>query len=397
MEFGFGEKETLFKDEIREFVRENIPVKKYWIMLDEGETDEDWAFIMSISKKLAKKKWLTLSWPKEYGGLGVSHIQKMVFEEEVGYWGIPGTTMGISGTGWVGPSLMIFGSDEQKKTYLPPIAAGDEDGVWCTGYSEPDSGSDLASMQTYAERVGDEYIINGQKVWTSCAHHSRWMWLAARTDRNCQKKHDGISLFLVDMQSDGLKVNPLKNFVGHHLFNEVFFDEVKIPARNLVGTENRGWAQLMTALSFERGMAIGASGMMRRLIDELVEYVKGTGQIHDPLVRFRLADLVMEVEKLSLLGREAVWKVERGDIVIHEPSRDKAFVDELLDRLTQFGVEVLEGYSQMDPLRKDDRWTRLRGMIEQTYYFAIGMSIAGGTTDTQRNIVANFGLQLPRS
>ncbi len=201
MDFEFEEKEKFFRKEIRDFARENLSPDRYWAILDEGETDEDWAFFMSIPKKLAEKKWLTLSWPKEYGGLGVSHIQKMIFDQEVGYWGIPGTTMGISGTGWVGPSLMLFGSDEQKKTFLPPIATGDEDGIWCTGYSEPDSGSDLASLQTLAERVGDEYIINGQKVWTSCAHRARWMWMAARTNRDVQKKHDGISLFLVDMQS----------------------------------------------------------------------------------------------------------------------------------------------------------------------------------------------------
>jgi len=397
MDFGFGEKEERFRTEIREFAKENLSSGKYWVMQAEGQTDDDWAFIMSVSKKLAEKKWLTLAWPEEHGGLGMSHIQRMVFEQEVGYWGIPGTTMGISGTGWVGPSLMIFGTDEQKKTYLPPIAAGDEDGIWCTGYSEPDSGSDLASLQTFAERVGDEYVINGQKVWTSCAHRAKWMWLAARTNRDVKKKHDGISLFLVDMQSKGLKVNPLRNFVGQHMFNEVFFDDVRIPAKNLVGVENNGWGQLMTALSFERGMAVCASGMMKRMIDELTEYSKETHRICDPLVRARLADMSMEVEKLALLSQEAAWKAERGEAVIHEPSRDKANMDEILDRLFQFGVELLEGYSLMDPTHRNNRWIRLKGMIEQCYYFVMGMAVAGGTTDTQRNIVANFGLQLPRS
>lgn len=397
MDFGFSEEQEQFRREIREFVRKNLSPDRYWGLLDEGETDEDWAFIMSISKKLAEKKWLTLSWPKEYGGLAVSHVQSMIFEQEVGYWGIPGTSMGISGTSWVGPSLMLFGTDEQKETFLPPIAAGDEDGVWCTGYSEPDSGSDLASLQTFAERVGDEYVINGQKVWTSCAHRARWMWLAARTNRDVKKKHHGISLFLVDMQSQGLKVNPLRNFVGQHFFNEVFFDDVKIPAKNLVGVENKGWSQLMTALSFERGLALGASGTMKRMLEELTEFAKESGSIRDPLVRARLADFFMEVEKLSLLGQESVWKAERGDIVIYEPSRDKANMDEILDELSRFGADMLGGYSLVHPMHKNSRWTRLKGMIEQAYYFVMGMAVAGGTTDTQRNIVANFGLKLPRS
>ena len=396
MDYGFSKEEEKFRDEIREFVKEHIPPDRPLSMLDEGETDEDWAFIMSISKKLARKKWLTLSWPKAYGGMEASHMQRLVFDEEVHYWGIPGTSMGISGTAWVGPSLMIFGTDEQKKKYLPPIAAGDEDGVWCTGYSEPDSGSDLASLQAFAEKVGDEYILNGQKVWTSVAHHARWMWLAARTDRNVTKKQDGISLFLVDMQSPGVKVSPLKNFVGGHVFNEVFFTDVKIPAKNLVGVENQGWAQLMTALSFERGMVAGAISFAMRIVDELVEYTKEKGLINDPLVRDKLVELTIEVEKDRLLTREAIWKAQCGKMIIYEPSRDKTNADELVEKISKFGTELLGGYSLMDPQQPNNKWTRLKGMMENTYYTSIGMSVAAGTTDVNRNITAKFGLQLPK-
>ena len=146
---------------------------------------------MSIAKKLAEKKWLTLTWPKEYGGLAASPMERLTFAEESGYWGIPGYKMGVSGTGWVGPTLMLLGTEEQKKTYLPLIASGDPDGVWCTGYSEPDAGSDFASLQTSAERVGDEYIINGQKVWNSAGHRARYCWLACRTDPNAKRGAPG--------------------------------------------------------------------------------------------------------------------------------------------------------------------------------------------------------------
>ena len=397
MDFRFSTKEDEFRNEIREFVKDNIPADRAIGLLDEAETDEEWAFIMSISKKLAEKKWLTISWPKAYGGLAASHIRRMVFDEEVSYWGIPGTQMGVGGTAWVGPSLMLFGTDEQKQTFLPPIAAGDEDGFWCTGYSEPDAGSDLASMQTFAERVGDEYIINGQKVWTSMGHRARWMWLAARTDREVPKKHDGISLFLVDMQSEGLTVSPLKNFVGGHVFNEVFFTDVRIPATNLVGVENQGWAQLMTALSFERGMVAGGVSVCRRILDELIEYARETGRMKEPDVRTGLADLTIAVEKASLLVREAIWKADQGKMVVYEPSRDKANVDDVTEKIARFGTELLGAYALMDPMQTDNPWSRLKGMIEQLYYGSIGMAVAGGTTDIQRNITAKFGLQLPKS
>ncbi|MCP4751970.1 MAG: acyl-CoA dehydrogenase [Proteobacteria bacterium] len=397
MEFLFGEKEEKFRSEIREFVKESLPPDHIGHMFEEEHDDESWAFAMSIAKKLSKKKWLTISWPEEFGGLGASNWEKVVFGEECGYWGIPGVGMGISGTAWVGPSLMLFGTKEQQEKYIPPIAAGEPDGVWCTGYSEPDSGSDLASLQTSAERVGDEYVINGQKVWTSCAHKARWMWLACRTDSSVKKKHQGLSLMLVDMKSEGLTVSPLKNFVGGHVFNEVFFKNVRVPVENLVGVENNGWAQLMTALQYERGTAIGACGTARRLLEELVEYTKETGKIREPAVRGKLAELATDIEAARMLAYEAVWKTEKGMTVIHEPSRDKANIDQLYERLTKVGTDIVGAYSQLDILHKDSKWTKLKGAFEHLYYYCIGMAIAAGTTHTQRNIVANFGLQLPRS
>jgi alkylation response protein AidB-like acyl-CoA dehydrogenase len=206
---------------------------------------------MSISKKLAQKGWLVMSWPKEYGGQGASIIEQLVYQEEMSYWGVPGTMMGVGGVSWVGPSLMKYGAEEQKKKYLPLITSGEPDGVWCTGYSEPNAGSDLASLQTRAARAGNEYIINGQKTWTSAAHRARWCWLAARTDPNALKKHQGISLFIVDMKSPGITIRPLFDITGSHIFNEVFFDNVHVPVSNLVGEENRGWYQLIAALDDE--------------------------------------------------------------------------------------------------------------------------------------------------
>jgi len=397
MDFQFGEKEEKFRNEIRVFVRESFPDDFFGHLFDEEIDDESWDFAMSMSKKLSEKKWLTMSWPEEYGGSGATHWERVVFGEEAGYWGIPGLGMGISGTAWVGPSLMLFGTKEQQETFIPPIAAGDPDGVWCTGYSEPDSGSDLASLQTLAKQDGDDYVINGQKVWTSCAHRARWMWLVCRTDPEAKKKHHGLSLFLVDMKSKGLTVNPLKSFVGGHVFNEIFFKDVRVPASNLVGEKNNGWLHLMTALSFERSIAIRSCGMARRIFDELLQYTKERNLFHKPEIRQKLADLAIDIEAAKLLAYEAAWKVGNGVSVIHEPSRDKANADILLEKLTRIGTDILGAFSQLDPLHKNTKWTKIQGAIEHLYFYCIGMAIAAGTTYTQKTIVGQFGLQLPKS
>jgi len=397
MDFQFGEKEERLREDIRAFVRENLPSGFIGHRYEEEHSDEGWELALATSKKLSRKGWLTMSWPVEYGGMGASVWEQVVYGEESGYWGLPGTRMGVSAVAWVGPSLMLFGTDEQKKKHLPVISSGAPEGVWCTGYSEPDAGSDLANLQTRAERDGDHYIINGQKVWTSAAHRARWCWLAARTDPNAAKKHHGISLFLVDMKSEGVSVRPLRNYVGFHYFNEIFFNNVRVPATNLVGQENRGWYQLMRALAFERGVAVSSVGATRRLLEELIQYAKERGVFGKPQVRKALADLAVDIEALRMCAYEAAWKAAKGMTVIYEPSRDKANNDTLIEKLGLVGTRILGAYSQMDPLHKDSRWVRLKGAIEHLYWMAPGTAIAAGTTYTMRNIVAQFGLQLPKS
>ena len=396
MDFEFGEKEQKLRADIRQFVKESIPLNQ--VPYFEEHDDEEWAFSMSIAKKLAQKGWLTISWPKEYGGMGASEWERAVYLEEVGYWGIPGWMMGIGGIGWIGPSLMLYGSEELKKKHLPLIASGEPDGIWCTGYSEPDAGSDFANLQTRAERKGDEYIINGQKVWTSAAHRARWCWLAARTDPGGPRKHDGISILIVDMKSKGITVRPIISFYGFHLFNEIFFNDVRIPVTNLVGVENQGWSQLMHSLGFERSYStIVVYGESKRLLDELVEHATETGAIKRPYIRQKLADVAVEIETLKVLAYETVWKMSRGERIIWEPSRDKAFRDMINDLLSRIGTEIIGAYAQVDPLETDSRWSRLRGRAERLYYRWTGYASAAGTTDNQRNIIGQFGLQLPKS
>jgi len=199
------------------------------------------------------------------------------------------------------------------------------------------------------------------------------------------------------MKSPGVDVRPLKNYVGLHYFNEIFFKDVRIPKENLVGQENNGWNHLMQALSFERGVALGFTATSRRMMDELVNHAKETGLIKKPLVRQKLAELESDLEAARMLAYEAVWKIANGLSRIYEPSRDKANVDLLFEKLSRLGLDILGAFSQLDPLHKDPRWAKIGGMYEHLFHVSPGMAIAAGTTDTQRNIVGQFGLQLPRA
>jgi len=400
MDFKLGEKEEALRKEIRKFAQKELPPGSFTLLLEEESRDEDWKLAMSTSKKLAQKGWLVMAWPKEYGGSAASYWEQMVYGEECGYWGIPGISMGISGVAWVGPSLMQFGNEEQRKKYLPLIASGEPDGVWCTGYSEPNAGSDFANIQTRAIRDGDEYVINGQKVWTSCAHRARWCWLAVRTDPNAPKKHRGISIFIADMKSPGITVNPLLNYYGAHIFNEVFFDNVRVPASNLVGEENKGWYHLMQSLASERH-SFGPSlyGNARRLLEELVDYAKETQYDGKPLcqnpeVRHMLADAAVEAEMLKLFNYQVTWELTQGITPIYGSSRNKAFGDQLLERLGIIGMKLIGAYSQVDPYSK---WTKLHGIIQRLYLLFPGISIAAGTDEIEKNVIGQFKLGLPKS
>ncbi len=397
MEFHFSRTEEDFRQEIQEFVKLHLPEDQFGHRYQEEMDDDFFEFSLSIAQKLAEKKWLTITWPEQYHGMGASIMKQTVFKEEIGYWGIPGTAMGISGTNWVGPTLIHLGTEEQKQKYLPTIASGDRNGVWCTGYSEPDSGTDLASLKTQARREGDTYIINGQKVWTSSAHHARWCWLACRTNTDVVKKHHGLSIIIVDMRSPGVTVRPIRNLAGQHSFNEVFFSDVKVPAENLVGTENKGWYHLMKALSFERGLAITYAGMQRRVRDELLEYTREMGIYQRPEIQQKISELSIDVEVMRMMAYETAWKMNCGIDIDYEPSRDKAYSDHLNEKFSRMGLEILDNFGMIDPLQKKSRWTRLKGMVEHLYWIAPGTALAAGTTFTQRNIVGQFGLQLPRS
>ncbi len=389
MEFRFTPEEETFREELRAFLAQELPPGWTGSLDDE---DEDWDFTLKMRRRLAEKGWLTMAWPREYGGQGASHMKQVIFAEEMTYQRAPGRDgFGIR---MLAPTLMIHGTEEQKREHLPPIARGEVQ--WCQGYSEPESGSDLASLQTRAVEDGDDFVINGAKIWTSMAHRADWMFMLARTDPSAPK-HRGISFFLLNMRDPGVTVRPIINMAGLHSFNMVTFDNVRVSKRNLVGERNRGWYVGATLLDFERS-GVEYSAGARRTLEELVQFCKehtrnGRALAEDPLVRRRLADMAIEVEVSRLLSYNIAWMQSQGRVPNKEASMGKVFGTELQQRMAATGMAILGLYGQLGP---DSRYAPLQGRIQRSYMTSVSATIAAGTSEIQRNIIATRGLGLPR-
>ena len=391
MDFRFTEQEEAFREEVRTLLKRELPQPWYGFDNEEGD-DREWAFGREFTKKLADRGWLTLAWPKEYGGQGRSHMEQLIYNEEMAYNRAPGG--GGHGVAWVGPALMLYGTEEQKRFYLPKISSGEI--VFCTLYSEPGAGSDLASLQTKVVDVGDSWVINGQKIFNSGAHRSDYAWLAARTDPDAPK-HRGISTFIFDMKTPGVTVRPLYNMANAHYFNEVFLDDVRVPKDTLVGQLNRGWYQVAVALDFERS-GIGRAASARRTLEELTVYAKeakrnGRFLAEDPTIRRQLGELTTQVERCRLLSYRIAWMQSQGMVPNYETSMAKVFGSELGQRLVSFGMQLLGLYGQ---LPEGNKWAPLRGRIERSYMTSVSATIAAGTSEINRNVIATRGLGLPR-
>jgi len=391
MDFRFTQEEEGFRTEVQTFLKKELTPG--WDEQFDTETEvgvmEQGGFAKQFNKKLADRNWLALPWPKEYGGSGATVMQQVIYNEEMAYTGAPtGFNMGIA---WVGPSLMIYGTDEQKQDFLPRITSLEH--IWCTLYSEPASGSDLASLQTRAVKDGDDYVINGQKIWTSGAHRSNWGWLAARTDFDAPK-HKGISMFLVPMDAPGISIRPVVNMAGAHGFNEVFFEDVRIPAKYLVGQENMGWYQLAVALDFERS-SIAGSARARRWWEDLVEFgVENPPFVQTkPEVRHRLAEVSIEIDIAKYLSYRVASLQQAGKIPNYEATIAKLYSSELGQRLARTGMDLLGMYGQLHPKSK---YAHLKGRMERYYQFSVAETVAGGTSEIMRSVAAIRGLGLPR-
>ena len=390
MDFTFSDSELRFQDDVKDFLRKHLPSNySDKSFIGDITQEQKLEIASSLRKLLSERNWLTLAWPEKYGGLNAGYIKQMLYREATAYESMPvGSTMGVD---WVGPAIMLFGDEEQKAKYLPLISNGTDQ--WCTLYSEPGSGSDLASLQTRAVRDGDEWVINGSKIWTSGGHTSNMGWLAARTDPNAAK-HRGISTFVVDMNTPGIEVRPLVNMVNEHNFNEVFFEDVRIPDSNLVGDENRGWYQVATALDYERsGVATYAEG--KRNLERLVNVTKeDTGILkQNPASRYELADRWVELQVGYNVAYRIPFLQASGQTPNHEASISKLYGSELTQRIAQTGLKLLGMEAQVT---SGSPHAKLGGAIAKTYLSSVSATIAAGTSEVQRNIIAQRGLDMPR-
>ncbi len=392
MNFQDNAEEAAFREEVRTFIKTEIkPDEQASELAERGMYRGAFERLKGLREKLATRGWIAAAWPKEYGGAGLDVMRQFIMNEEFAQNRIP--PVGGMGTSMVGPTIITHGNEEQKKEHLSRILSGDVQ--WCQGFSEPGSGSDLASLQTRAVKDGDDYVINGQKIWTSGASHAHWMFMMARTDPDAPK-HKGISYFLLDMKSPGVEVRPLTNLANQDMFNEVFFTDVRVPAKNIVGELNRGWYVGTTTLDFERS-SIGSAVGLKLQLDGLVKYARehqtdGTSRTAQlGSVKTELVDRYVEASVAKLMSYRVVTMQAKGLIPNHEASMTKLFASELTQRISRTGMKVLGLYGQL--------WgdgAPMKGRYESSYMTSLSSTIAGGTSEIQRNIIASRGLGLPR-
>jgi len=393
MDFTYSPAEEKFRQEVRSWLDANLPEDLREGRDEELALSERWERHRAWHKKLYEGGWVGIWWPKEYGGRGASVIEQVIFNEELARSGAP-AGVNMNGITLLGPTLMHWGTEEQKQRFLPKILPAEE--IWCQGYSEPGSGSDLASLQTRAVEDGDDFVVNGQKVWTSQAQHSDWCFLLVRTDP-AAPKHQGISYILVDMHSPGVTVRPLVQITGDAEFNEVFFEDVRVPKKNLVGELNRGWMVAITTLMFER-VATGGYFRFEKTLPQLIDLARrmeldGRPALEDTSVRQQLAQFAIEAEALKYNELRGLTRRLKGQPPGPEGSLSKITTTELNLRIANFAMELLGPYAILEkgsPFAIDRaRWShRMLGARAGT--------IAAGTNEIQRGIIGERVLGLPK-
>ncbi|MEX2375244.1 MAG: acyl-CoA dehydrogenase family protein, partial [Dehalococcoidia bacterium] len=343
---------------------------------------------------LAERGWVAPHWPQEYGGAGLSILEQFIFAEEMAEARVP--MVGGIGVALVGPTLIAFGSEEQKREHLPRILSGEV--IWSQGFSEPEAGSDLANVQMRAVREDDAYVLNGQKVWTSGAQHADWMCAIVRTDPDADPKHRGISFLVFDTRTEGISIRPIVDMTDQEPFNEMFFEDVRVPVSQRVGEENRGWYVAMAMLDFERSGVGGAVGY-RKALEDLIEYVgahEDDGTVRSDWktsTRLEIADRAIEIEILHSFARRTADIQAQGEIPNYEASVNKLFGSEVHQALARTGTKTLGLYGGI--------WNRsqapMEAFFQRDYVGSTSHTIFSGSSEIQRNVIATRGLGLPRS
>jgi alkylation response protein AidB-like acyl-CoA dehydrogenase len=377
MDLSLSPAEREFRDDVRGWLEANHPGPE-----PDGDK-EAFEFRRAWQKQLNDRGWAGLSWPTEYGGAGATLVEQAIFFEEVARAGTP-PMANVLGLAMGGPTVIMHGTEDQKQRFLPPILSADE--IWCQGFSEPGSGSDLASLKTRARRNGSEWVVTGQKVWTTYAHEAKWCMLVARTDPEASK-HRGLTYFLMDMEQDGVEVRPLVQITGEAEFNELFIEEARIPDENIVGGEGQGWPVAITTLMHERaGLAFALQVQVHILLRELQEQIREAGLADDPIIRQRFAQLYVESQVLRLNAYRGLTATMKRGGPGPEGSLGKWHWAEVNQGISELAMDVAGARAQVNEGPWPYRFLRSRAN-----------SIEGGTTEILKNIVAERVLGLPRA
>jgi alkylation response protein AidB-like acyl-CoA dehydrogenase len=378
MDLTFSDQETAFRDELRQWLADNPAPPR-----PEDESDEvQYKWRQDWQRQLYDGGWAAPNWPAEFGGRGATLTESAIYFEELGRARVP-LPANVLGILMGGPTLMVWGTQEQKERYLSPILSAEE--IWCQGFSEPEAGSDLAALKTRAVKDGDEWVVTGQKVWTSGAQYSKWCMLVARTDREAPK-HKGLTYFLLDMEQENVQVRPLRQITGEAEFNELFLEEARIPDENVVGGVGNGWKVALTTLMNERaGLGFMLQIRLRHLLDDLIAAAAKNGQLDDPLVADKLAELHVRCETIRLLAWKGLTDIEKYG----QPGPEGSLVKWLWSDSNQKLVQLAADIVGPEALTGGTGWSYelLRSR---------GNSIEGGTTEVLKNIVAERVLGLPR-
>jgi alkylation response protein AidB-like acyl-CoA dehydrogenase len=395
LDFTLSPDQDAFRRRVRAWLEANIPEDWTKFGLSEVPRPEAYAFLRKWQATLYDAGFIGITWPKEYGGQGLTFVEEMILHQEMALQKAP-PVLNVLGVGMAGPTIIAYGTEEQKKRYPAKILSCEE--IWCQGYSEPNAGSDLASLQTRAAKDGDHWVINGQKVWTSLAHIADWMMLLARTAPDAPK-HKGITYFLLDMKTPGVTVKPLKQLTGDAEFNEVFFDNVRVHESRVLGGVNNGWAVGLTTLMYERlALGFGLQVRLRISVDQLLDMARrmdknGRSLTKDPVMRQKLAQLWIDTESLKYTGARAVTRLLKGELPGPEASAGKMMWVETHQRLQELAMEIQGPYSQ---LARGAAAAIDGGVWQYSFLRSRANSIEGGTTEIQKNIIGERVLGLPK-
>ena len=391
MHFDLPESAEQFRTELRAFLDEELP--DWWTHLFNVDERVP-GFMVELCRKLADKGWLTMAWPKEFGGQEADIWMRMVLNEEMRYRGEPRGSHYMC-VNYIGPLIMQVGTPEQQERFLPPMSSGDV--LWCQGFSEPGAGSDLSALQTKAIDNGDCFVVNGQKIWTSYATHAEWCLLIARSDPSSER-YNGLSVFAVDMKSPGLTVRPIDSLGGPSEINEVFFEDVEVPYDCLLGPVNEGWSVIVNALANER-LGIAFHSYIQDPFDKLLEYVKTTNDEHGrplsekPAVRAGLVRMYAQWRAARMLFYRVAAEHEMGNMDVVGPAISKVFATEAAMKAADVAFDILGPRAQ---LNEHDVSAPLGGLAVNQWVYTLPTLIAAGTNEIQRNIIAQRGLGLPR-